>query len=203
MKRRSGFGYSTDPSTGDPLYIYKPSLAGAPLQFRLSADALEWSAGRYSGRVAYDRIRRVRVSFRPAALQNVRFITEIWPAGAPKLVIASSSWRGVTDQERLDQDYVTFVGELHRRLAVAGGSARYECGAPALLYWPGLAMFVASALAMAGLAVEGLRAVSIPGTLFVIAFLSLFLWQMGRFFRRNRPGTYRPDAPPAELLPTA
>ena len=62
---------------------------------------------------------------------------------------------------------------------------------------------LAERLTMAGLAVEGLRAVSIPGTLFVIAFLSLFLWQMGRFFRRNRPGTYRPDAPPAELLPTA
>ena len=116
MKRRSGFGYSTDPSTGDPLYIYKPSLAGAPLQFRLSADALEWSAGRYSGRVAYDRIRRVRVSFRPAALQNVRFITEIWPAGAPKLVIANFQ----------TQHFLTMTANVG---TVSPGSGWYDAGA--------------------------------------------------------------------------
>jgi hypothetical protein len=29
----------------------------------------------------------------------------------------------------------------------------------------------------------------------------LFLWQSGNFFRRNRPGLYRPEALPAELLP--
>src|SRR5438874_9266258 len=93
-KRRSGFGYSTDPATGDPLYVYKPSLAGAPRQFRLRPDALEWSAGRYAARVPYERICRLRVSFRPGTLQYVRFTTEIWPPDGPKLVIASSSWRG-------------------------------------------------------------------------------------------------------------
>ena len=37
--------------------------------------------------------------------------------------------------------------------------------------------------------------------LVIAAFLALFLWQGGNFFRRNRPGLYRPDAPPEELLP--
>jgi len=32
-------------------------------------------------------------------------------------------------------------------------------------------------------------------------FLVLFLWQGGNFFRRNRPGLYRPEALPAELMP--
>ena len=36
---------------------------------------------------------------------------------------------------------------------------------------------------------------------FVGAFMLLFLWQGGNFFRRNRPGFYRPEALPAELLP--
>jgi hypothetical protein len=39
------------------------------------------------------------------------------------------------------------------------------------------------------------------GALMVGGFLALFLWQVGTFFRRNRPGTYRPDAIPAEVLP--
>jgi hypothetical protein len=32
-------------------------------------------------------------------------------------------------------------------------------------------------------------------------FLALFLWQGGSFFRRNRPGLYRPDALPPDLMP--
>ena len=32
-------------------------------------------------------------------------------------------------------------------------------------------------------------------------FLALFAWQLGTFFRRNRPGTYGPDALPPEVLP--
>jgi hypothetical protein len=32
-------------------------------------------------------------------------------------------------------------------------------------------------------------------------FLAFYLWQLGTFFRRNRPGRYRPDAIPAAVLP--
>jgi hypothetical protein len=35
----------------------------------------------------------------------------------------------------------------------------------------------------------------------VTAFLGLFLWQAGNFFRRNRPGPFRPDAIPDSVLP--
>jgi hypothetical protein len=41
----------------------------------------------------------------------------------------------------------------------------------------------------------------IAGALFVVAFLAVFLWQMGGFLRGNRPGTYRLDALPADVLP--
>ena len=36
---------------------------------------------------------------------------------------------------------------------------------------------------------------------FVFIFFLLFAWQVGTYFYRNRPGAYRPDAPPAYLLP--
>ena len=36
---------------------------------------------------------------------------------------------------------------------------------------------------------------------FTAALMALFLWQGGNFFRRNRPGRYRPDALPAALMP--
>src|SRR5205085_10020402 len=86
---------------GDPVYAYKPSLLGAPFEFRLAADAFEWRKGRHTGRTPYDHIRRIRMSFRPATMQNYRFVAEVWPANGPKLQIASTSWRSVIEQERL------------------------------------------------------------------------------------------------------
>jgi hypothetical protein len=186
-----------------PVYAYKPSLLGAPFEFHLASDALEWSKGARSGRTPYDRIRRIRLSFRPATMQNYRFLAEIWPDNGPKLQIASTSWRSVVEQERLDGPYRTFLSELNRRVGAAGGTPLLQTGSPSFLYWPGLAIFVAVALAVAALIVRALQTQAWSGAAFVAAFLALFLWQAGGFFRRNRPGTYRPDAVPAEVLPRA
>jgi hypothetical protein len=49
--------------------------------------------------------------------------------------------------------------------------------------------------------VRALQADARAGAAFVAGFLALFLWQGGNFFRRNRPGLYRPDAIPAALMP--
>jgi hypothetical protein len=49
--------------------------------------------------------------------------------------------------------------------------------------------------------VRALQADSKGGAAFIGGFLVLFLWQGGNFFRRNRPGLYRPEALPAELMP--
>ena len=46
----------------DPVYGYKPSLLGAPWEFRLRPDALEWQAGRHQGGIPYGRVARVRLS---------------------------------------------------------------------------------------------------------------------------------------------
>jgi len=32
-------------------------------------------------------------------------------------------------------------------------------------------------------------------------FFAVFVWQSGTYFKRNRPGRYRPDAVPKELVP--
>lgn len=188
-------------TTGDPVYAYKASLVGAPMEFRLAADALEWRKGRHAGRTPYDRIRRIRLSFRPATMQNHRFLAEIWLDSGPKLQIASTSWRSMVEQERLDAAYSAFVGELNRRVAAAGGTPLLQTGSPALLYWPGLAIFVGVGLTVVALIVRALQTQAWSGAAFVAAFLALFIWQAGSFFRRNWPGTYRPDAIPPQVLP--
>lgn len=186
---------------GDPTYAYKPSLLGAPWEFRLTPDALDWSIGRHQGRTPYDRITRVRLSFRPVTMQTRRFVTEVWPAGGPKLSIASSSWKSVLEQEGRDQDYGAFVRELHRRMVATGAPAAFESGSPALLYWPGLVVFVVVSFGLAALTLQALQIGAWAGAAFVGGFLALFMWQSGNYFRRNRPGRYRPEAPPEWLVP--
>ena len=191
----------TDAGEGAFAYAYRPSLLGAAREFKLAGDGIDWAAGRKAGHIPFRTVRRLRMSYRPASMQSHRFMTELWADGAPKLEILSSSWKSMVEQERLDKPYVAFVTELHRRIALAAPPARFEQGSNPLLYWPGLIAFVGVALGLALLVVRALQADAKGGAAFIGGFLVLFLWQGGNFFRRNRPGLYRPDALPAELMP--
>jgi hypothetical protein len=185
------------------VYTYRPSLLGAPAEFRLSGDILYWTAGRGGGEVPLRNVRLLRMSYKPASMQPYRFVTELWAEGASRLVIVSSSWKNMVEQERLDAQYAAFITELHRRIARAAAPARFMQGGHPFLYWPALVFFVLVALLLAAMVPHALQAHSIGGAAFIGAFLALFLWQGGNFFRRNRPGHYQPDALPPELLPKA
>jgi len=191
------------PANGDLTYSYRPSLLGAPWTFTLTDGGMDWSAGARVGRIRYRDVRRLRLSFKPGSMQAYRFLTEIWAEGAPKLEISSSSWKSMVEQERSDAPYVAFVTELHARVAAAGSPVpvRYEQGANPLLYWPGLLLYSAAGLGLIATFVRALQLQVLGGAAFVGALAALLLWQGGNFFRRNRPGSYRPDALPRVLMP--
>ncbi|MEP7030766.1 MAG: hypothetical protein ABI830_07520 [Pseudolabrys sp.] len=187
---------------GDNLvYTYRPSLLGSPWVFTLEPDTLTWACGNRTGRVGYGAIRRLRMTYRPANMQSHRFITEIWAAGAPKLQLVSSSWKSMVEQERLDKPYAAFVTQLHARLAQAGGQIEFLQGSNPVLYWIGLVVFTGVSLSMAALVARAVQGGAMGGAAFISFFMLLFVWQGGNFFRRNRPGHYRPDALPELLMP--
>ena len=91
---------------------------------------------------------------------------------------------------------------FRRRLAgVLAGLVAALALAAAWLYWPGLAVFVVVALVLAGLTLHAVQTGAWTAAAFVGGFCALFLWQSGGYFRRNRPGRYRPDDPPRHLVP--
>ncbi len=189
---------------GDSLtYTYRPSLLGAPWEFTLAGNAIEWRAGRQSGRLPFGQVRFVRLSYRPANMQSYRFVTEIWGDGAPKLQIVSTSWKSMFDQERLDSPYAAFVAELHRRLTQAGAAPQYLRGSSPPLYWAGVAVFAVVMLCLVVLAARAVQSDAIAGAAFVAIFIALFGWHGGNFLRRNKPGSYGVDALPDMLLPKA
>jgi hypothetical protein len=134
-------------------------------------------------------------------MQMHRFVTEIVAADAPFLRAVSTSWKSLVEQERLDGAYSAFVIELHRRAAERSPQLICERGRSPFLYWPGLLSFVLIAVGLAVLIVRALQAHAVLAAVLVAVFLGLFVWHAANFFRRNRPGPYRPDALPPELLP--
>lgn len=182
-------------------YAYKASLMGAPWEFRLDPDRLVWVIGRRQGEILYRDIQRIRLSFRPATMQSYRFVAEIWSPGAPKLTIASTSWHGIAEQRRQDQPYRDFIVALHQRIADAKSNPVLEAGTHPFLYWPGVVVFAAIAVGIIVLLISALRQNSWGATLFLVGFFALLLWQIGGFFRRNRPGRYAATAVPENVLP--
>jgi hypothetical protein len=185
----------------DPTYAYKPALIGAHWQLKLTAEGIAYTVGRYSGVVRYDRIRRVRLAFRPVTMQTQRYLTEVWSPDAPKLQIASCSWRSVVEQERQDAAYTAFITELHKRLAAVNSQALFQNGLPAILFGLGAVVYVAALVGFVALTIRAFQTGDKAAAAFVFAFFLLFAWQVGTYFYRNKPGRYRPDALPGHLLP--
>jgi hypothetical protein len=191
----------SDDDTPDPAYAFKPSLIGSWCEFKLKSDGLHWQIGVRSGRVRYERIRAVRLSYRPVTMQSSRFITEIWSTDNPKISIVSVSWRSVIEQERQDAAYVAFITELHRRLDEAKSEAQFTTGLPVFSYWLGVVMFAVVMVTIAAMIVRALRQEQWSASAIIAAILAAFAYQIGNYFRRNRPVQYRPGAIPPEVLP--
>jgi hypothetical protein len=209
-RRETGAAGTGGAAPAGEVYVYKPSLMGAPWELRAADDALEWRSGRASGRIPYGDITSVRLSYRPLTLQSRRFVCEIRQRRGPRLTVPSTSWEGLLNPTPQDASYGAFVRALHRRLAAAGeagaqgegGVGRVlRAGSPAFLYWPGVAILAAVSATLLVLALRALVSGDIGGAALIAAFLAVLIWQTGVFFLRNRPRRYRADAPPADLVP--
>jgi hypothetical protein len=185
----------------DLTYGFKPSMMSGPHVFRLAPDVLHWEVGRYSGRVPYASIRRIRLSYRPVSLATHRFIAEIWSDVAPKLTVASTSWKSLVEQQRNDAHYTAFVRALNRRIATSGGAPLFRAGAVPLLYWPGAVLCAGLGLGFPWIIVRALQAGALGAAALIGLLMLLFAWQMGNIFWRNRPRAYSPLDIPSDVLP--
>ena len=191
----------TEEPEGDPSYSYKAAMVGAPLELRLRRGGLEFRGGFVNGFIPYDRIRRIRLMYRPATMQGYRFTTEIWSAGSPKIRIISTSWAGLAMQLRQDKPYTAFVTELHNRLAAIGSKARFRYGMTNIAFAVGIVVVAATVFAFLMLIAKSVQDSDWRSSAVIAAIFAVIAWQLGSFFVRNRPGEYRPGAIPPQVLP--
>ncbi len=187
----------------DPTYSYRPSLVGAAWSFRAGADLLHWTSGSDSGRIPYEHIKRVRLSYRPRSMQRHRFVTELWTHNGPKVTIISTSWKSMTELERLDGPYRDFVLALHRHLAARAAPIEFIGGNNPIKFWVSVVVFAGLMAGLLGVIIRAVQQDAHVAALLIVGFMVVFFLQAGNYFRRNRPVRYRPDAVPPELLPNA
>ncbi|MBX9711214.1 MAG: hypothetical protein K2X60_09280 [Xanthobacteraceae bacterium] len=186
-------------AAGDGLhYAYKASLAGTAHRFELRDNGLWWSVFGKSETWPYETIAKINLSYRPNAMHPQRFRADIEAAGGKRMKIYSTTWQTAALMLPQDHAYRVFVAELHQRVAP---QTIFTAGIARPLYVTGLCFIAAVLAAIAALAVRGLLVSQFAGVLFLIGFGVLFVWQVGGFFRRNRPGTYTADNLPQQLLP--
>jgi hypothetical protein len=193
--------FDRDPESGDPRYVFRPRMMGAEVEYRLTREGLEMRSFARKLVAPYREIRKIRLSFRPQSLSMRRCLAEIWTEKSGKLILTSNSWKSMVEQDQLDGPYLGFLAELHRRLHAAGAKTQFHRGQSAFVYWVGIILFTLTLLAFAALVVRGLRESAWGAVAMVGAMMALFFWQLGQFLARNRPGTYKADELPMDVLP--
>ncbi len=182
-------------------YVYKPRLMGPAYEFALSRDALDWAIGPRSGRVSYPMIRHIRLGYKPTNMANSRFIAEIWPQNAPKLMIQSVSARSLIDMADQGESYTRFLRELHRRIDAAKTDCTYEAGFPAWRWWPSVLVAAATAFALVYILFQAVVAGQYLLSVIIGVIGMWFLWQIWNIVMRNRPRNYGHDTIPPDVLP--
>lgn len=174
---------------------------GPAYEFALSKDSLDWAIGPRTGRVSYPMIKHIRLGYKPTNMASSRFMAEIWPLNAPKLLMHSVSARSLIDMADQGGEYTRFLRELHRRVQASNGTCVYEAGFPAWRWWPSLIVGILTGLAIVYVVVQGISAGQ-HLVAAVIAFIGAwFLWQIWNIVMRNRPRRYDPHHIPADILP--
>jgi hypothetical protein len=182
-------------------YAYKPSLIGAAHQFELTDQGLSWHIAGKSGVWPYAAISAIRLSYRPVSMQSRRFRADIDHIGGGRIAVLSTTWQTAALMAPQDRDYRIFIGELHRRMELAGSKAALIGGLKPRVYAAAIGLLSLVAIAMAGLLVRALATSEFAGALFLVGFAALFGWQIGGFMVRNRPRGYLFGQLPEALLP--
>ena len=192
----------TDRDEHEPLvYRHKPKPVGYELVFRLDGDELTVDSTRQVNRIRLAAIEQVRLLYSPTNLTRHGFAVELRVMDGRKLRLANYSWRGITELERQDADYLAFVRRLLPAIARANPQARF-LGGRSQIHW--LALSALTGMTLMGMALFAWRAYAQDqGTtaLLALALVGMGLWQIEPIVRLSRPRAVDPENPPRELLP--
>lgn len=182
-------------------YTHAPRPTAGPVSFRLDGDRLTVDTGRKVQEVRLGAVETVRLTYEPRSFAQNAFQTRVRLTDGKTFAFSSLSWKSLIEAERKDGEYRAFLAALLPAIAAASPKARFLGGRPRAVWILVTALAFASLLALAWFAFRALSAGAMGAAAMGALFFALGIWQLEPMVRRNRPTTFRPDAPPTELMP--
>jgi len=183
-------------------YQHNPRPVGGPISFTLNGDRLTVDSGRKVHDVQLGAVESVRMVYEPGRLGRKAFLTKVRMRDGKTFSFSSVSWRSMIEAEQLTGPYRAFTQALFEAIARANPDVRFLAGKPYWLWLSTAVLAVASLLAMAALIWRALQMGSTSVALLGAFFALVGVWQIEPMVRLNRPRSFRPEAPPSELLPS-
>ena len=169
---------------------------------RLTDDALTWEEeGKPPGRIAYDDIAEVRMTFAPTRAATNRYRTRIVPRSGQRLELFNTHYVGIADFPERNAAYVAFLTELHRRLAERGTQTTFRKGSSPFAYILNGIVTAMTFVVVAGAFLYFANFGTIWLVVAKIAIILAFVPVLIRFMRRTVPEPYDPRALPSAALP--
>jgi hypothetical protein len=182
-------------------YQHNPRPVGGPISFVLKGDKLTVDSGRKVHEVQLGAVETVRMTYEAGRLGQKAFRTKVVMKDGKAFSFSSVSWKSLIEAEQLTRDYRAFTQSLFEAIRRANPNARFVAGKPWWLWLSTTLIGIASLMAMAILIWRafqlGSTSVALLGGLFAV----VGVWQIEPMVRLNKPRTFRPEAPPPELLP--
>ncbi|TCT02682.1 hypothetical protein [Aquabacter spiritensis] len=183
------------------VYAARPKLIGPGVRFHLQHDAIDWSIGARSGRLALADVVSVRLSFHPGQLAAPNYEMRLRGRRGEDLKIGSLSRTSLTGVEDNRAAYAGFVRAVHAALAARGGAVRCEAGLPPWRWWLMGALALVTGLGLLAVLASAVRAGqwSVAGLIAVLC--PLLGWPLVETLWRNKPAPYSLASLPLRLLP--
>jgi hypothetical protein len=187
----------------DPtIYRYRPHAFAGERTYSLTDDALVIEEeGKARDGAFFDQIAEVRLAYAPTRFARNRYRAQIIYRAGGMAEIFNTHFRHVGDFDERNAEFVGFLTELHRRLAVNGKGVIYRRGNSPGAYAANWALtifiFAMLALAFVLLLTWGLVWIAVVKLAIILFFIPTLI----RYMARARPGSYDPLAIPKDVMP--
>lgn len=184
-------------------YHHNPRPFSGPVSFTLEGDRLTVDSGRKVHEVRLGAVESVRMTYETGRLGQKSFRTKVTMKDGKAFSFSSVSWKSLIEAEQRANEYRAFTGALFEAIAKANPEARFVAGKPWWLWVSTTLVAFASLIAMAFLIWHAVRMGATSVALLGGFFALVGVWQIEPMVRLNKPRPFRPEAPPAGLLPVA
>jgi len=170
--------------------------------YRIGEDALHWQDDdKPEVSLPYADIKSVEAQFAPSRVQANRYLLRLHSKHHGKVDITNTTYKGIGDFEELNETYVPFVRELHRKIAKVNPAAQFKQGSSWAGYIFSIFVTIALVLVIIGAGMFFLAVGMLWIAAIKLVILLFFFPRLMCYVKRNKPGNYDSCNLPVKILP--